>query len=434
MKKIIFLWLILNFSFFTQANNQEANNQEALQKAFNAVLNGKTEVISTYLTIGLVDVHATDNHGNTLLHSAVMMENPLIVRILLEYKADPHKKNNFGVTPLSLSKELENTQITNMLTQGTEQKSDSKSNSGQKKRQLPSLQEIQEEEQLREAFWQAVKKGTSQKVSTLLSIGADKYVDEIRKLSSYSELVTPLLIAIDRRAIAGNNRTRILATSESNEYEQQEAESKIIKEIKEADKIIDNIIRYANVNLQAEAANLTLPINLAILFNLPEVVEKLIQAGANVVSPQNFIFHPLTKAMDRFYFEIIEILLKYKAPFSKEMNDHFKKKGKGYRKVLLFVYQHTGNPDNAQAASEEQYRPPNNSEDKTSSSEAPRPRPRPDNTENKVSSEEPRLRPRPRPHPDNTKDKTLSAEEQYRPQNHADFKSRCRRVFQFFRP
>ena len=367
--KNVLLWLILSFSFFTQANNQDV-----LQKTFKAVFNGKIELISTYLTAGLVDVRAVDNHGNTLLHTAVAVEDPLIVRFLLEYKADPLKKNKFGATPLSLSKELENTQITNMLTQiaelnwglRTEQNSDSKNNPSQTKEKLPSMQDLLEEKKLEEALWQAVTKGTAKEVSGLLSIGADKYIDKIRKQSHWEKATTLLLTAIRRRELANRKKAEVLVTSEGREFEQQEDESKVLQEIREADKIIDILVKKADVNLQAEAGDhLTLPLNLAISYNLPDVVEKLIQAGASVLPPKNTpIFGPLQQAMNSGFFEIIEILLKHKAPFPKELNDYFKKKGPYYRKILLFVYQYTRNPDNVQTSSEKQSLP-NHTEDKT---------------------------------------------------------------------
>ena len=336
MKKII-LYIVLSFSFFTSADDTTLARQ-----AFKAVLNGRPELISTYMTTGL-DVHTTDTHGNTLLHTAVMVENLLIVRILLEYKANPHKKNKFGATPLSLSEDLENTQIIDMLTLDTKQ-SDSKI----KTRELPSILDIQEEKKLEESLWQAVEKGSYQKVEALLSIGADKYVDKIRKVTI--DKSTPLLEAIKRRYLAGGSSLQETIevfenTSQSREYERGKAESKRIKEIREANKIIDILIRYADVNLKAGDSMFTLPIHLAILYNLPHIVEKLAQAGANLSLPDDLIFSPLKLAMESSYFAIIDILLKYKAPFTKELNDYLVKNKDVSHKVMLFVYQHVGNPD-----------------------------------------------------------------------------------------
>ena len=395
--------MVLSFSFFTQADSQDI-----LQKVFKAVLNGKTDIISTYLTAGLVDVHAVDSHGNTLLHTAVLVEDPLIVRLLLEYEADSHKKNNFGATPLSLSQELENTQITDMLTQENKN-SDSDNNSSQGK--LPSIQDILEEKKLEEALWQAVEKGTAQEVTLLLSIGADKYIDKIRKQNHWSTATTLLLTAIARRGQANRQKAEILVTSEGREFEQQEGESKAIQEIKEADEIIDILVKQADVNLQAEENNyLTIPLRLSIHYNLPNVVEKLIQAGANIFPSTNTsYFSPLEQAMNSSFFEITEILLKHKAPFPKELNDHFKKKGPHYRRILLFVYQHIGNPDDIQTQPEEQARS-NNTEDTTLPTEQTR--------------------------PNHTEDTTLPTE-QTRPNNTEDannFIYKCRRLFRFSRP
>ena len=447
--KNVLLWLILSFSFFTQANNQDV-----LQKAFKAVLNGKLELFSTYVTTGLVDVHTVDSHGNTLLHTAVTVEDPLIVRFLLEYKADPLKKNKFGITPLSLSKELKNIEITNMLTQGTEQNSDSKNNHDQTKEKLPSMQDLLDEKKLEEAIWRAVKKGTAQEVAKLLSIGADKYIDKIRKQydTSWDIAETLLLLAINRRSRAADEeRIHRVVTSESedHEFEQQEDESKVLQEIREANKIIDILVKKADVNLQTEVSNpLTLPLNLATYRNLPDVVEKLIQAGANVSPFKNFIFNPLYRAIDNHLLEIIDILLKHKTPFPKELNDDFKD-NPDYRKTLLFVYQRAGNPDDVQTSPEEQARP-NNTADKTQSEKQARlnntadktqpeeqarsnntedktqpvEQARPNNIEDKTQSEE-------QAHPNNTADKT-QPEEQARSNNTEDknnFINKCRRLF-----
>ena len=363
----------MSFSFFTQAGSPDV-----FQKMSKAILNGKLELLSTYLTAGLMDVHAADNNGNTLLHKAVMVEDPLAVRQLLEYKVDPKKKNNFGVTPLSLSEELENTQITNMLTLGAEQNCDSKNNCSQKKRNLPSIEDIHQERELEEALWEAVSRGTARKVSELLSIGADKYINKIIKRGMLDTPQTLLLQAIRRlnalnppkseMAIMLTNiitiATSPLLTSENPEKNK----SKAIQEMKEAIKIIDILIQHADVNLQADEGNyLTRPINLATFKKLPNIVEKLIQAGAHV-SPddKDFFSNPLYTAINSESFEIIEILFKYNAPFPEDLHDFLKRHHPRYHRVLLFVYQQVGNPDNIQTSSEEQKRP-NNTQDKNNS-------------------------------------------------------------------
>ena len=339
MKKII-LYIALSFSLFTSADDEKL-----AQKAFKAVFNGNLKLLSTCMTTGL-DVHTTDTHGNTLLHTAVLVENPPIVRILLEHKANPHKKNNFGATPLSLSEELENTQIINMLTLDTKQ-SDPKI----KTRELPSISDVQEETKLEESLWQAVKKGSYKKVETLLSIGADKYVNDIKKDRDRisAPLVTPLLVAIDRRHRVDNpklyTKSSVLATKlKDSEYEQEE-NSKRMKQIREANKIIDILIRYADVNLQATNSLYSLPIILAVFHNLPHIVEKLAQAGANLSLPGGYTQNPLRVAIEKSYFEIIDILLKYKAPFTKRLNDYLVRGKEVPLNVLLFVYQRTGHPN-----------------------------------------------------------------------------------------
>ena len=344
MKKII-LYIVLSFALFTSADDEKLE-----EKAFKAIFNGNHESFSIYMTAGL-DVHTTDTHGNTFLHIAVMVENPFIVRILLEHKANPHKKNKLGSTPLSLSEDLENTQIIDMLTLDTKQ-SDSKI----KTRELPSILDIQKEKELEESFWQAVEKGSYQEVEALLSIGADKYVNNIR--NDEFEEPTPLLRAIKRRYSAGRKPSAlqevndliidiidIIDISQDRKYEDENVESKRIKEIREADKIIDILMKYADVNLQATNSSYSLPIKSAIYYNLPHVVEKLAQAGANLSLPDDYISSLLKLAIKSSYFEIIAILLKYKAPFTKKLNDYLVEKKNVPHKVMLFVYQHVGNPD-----------------------------------------------------------------------------------------
>ena len=55
-------------------------------------------------------VDAQDSHGNTPLSKAVFNSNGRgeLIQLLREAGADPHRKNNYGVSPLSLARTIAN--------------------------------------------------------------------------------------------------------------------------------------------------------------------------------------------------------------------------------------------------------------------------------------------------------------------------------------
>ncbi len=355
MKKL-FLWILLSFSLFIKADEGAVFDQ-----TFRSILKGETELVSTYLTAGL-DIHASDKHGNTLLHAGVMVENSLIVRILLEYQADPHKKNNFGSTPLSLAEELGSGSILEMLTLSVKSDSNQIPHDRRKKMELPDLEEIKEEKQIEESFWRAVEKEGPRRVSTLLTAGADKYIHKTRRdIHVYSSVETPLLLAIQRRGRAGDDSVRKLMAYDNKfeDFETYEEGSETDQELRYADEIVDILIQYSDVNFIPEKNHLALPINLAIHYGLPDTVEKLAKAGADL-SPALFhiMAHPLSVAIKREHFEIIAILLKYKAPFTHAINNLFKEKPK-HLKALLFIRQHVGSPIHLGEQREKKHNPNN---------------------------------------------------------------------------
>lgn len=91
-------------------------SETALHKA---VREGHIETVQALLVTG--DVNAESNIGMTPLHWACVTGNDEIVALLLEYGADPHKRNDFidGMTPSNMAESLGYTEIVALLSGNT---------------------------------------------------------------------------------------------------------------------------------------------------------------------------------------------------------------------------------------------------------------------------------------------------------------------------
>ena len=62
-----------------------------------------------------IDIHATDQYGNTALMTAIIWNLQRTAKILLEFGADPTTKNSLNKTALDLAKEAQNKAIIELL-------------------------------------------------------------------------------------------------------------------------------------------------------------------------------------------------------------------------------------------------------------------------------------------------------------------------------
>ncbi len=65
-----------------------------------ALENDYIDIIKYLLLNTNVDIHTKDKNGNSLLHSAVLLDDPEIVKILLQKGINPNHQNIFGDTAL----------------------------------------------------------------------------------------------------------------------------------------------------------------------------------------------------------------------------------------------------------------------------------------------------------------------------------------------
>jgi ankyrin repeat protein len=77
---------------------------------------GYKPVIDLFLTYG-ANVNFVGADGNAYLHTAILEQDPAVVKELIRAHADINKKNSAGLTPLCLAAAVENNEIAKMLIQ-----------------------------------------------------------------------------------------------------------------------------------------------------------------------------------------------------------------------------------------------------------------------------------------------------------------------------
>lgn len=77
--------------------SKETDIQDFLQ----ACEHGDTMIVEDFLKAGMKP-NTSDEYGDTALHIAVSNGHSDVVRILLDYKANPDKQDSYGNTPLLL--------------------------------------------------------------------------------------------------------------------------------------------------------------------------------------------------------------------------------------------------------------------------------------------------------------------------------------------
>ena len=157
------LTLIIFFCF-----SAAAENDSAFEQASKALLNKDIESFSLLLNSGVVNTHSTDQRGNTLLHKAVLYDDPRAVEILLEFGADPVIFNRAGDTAKELAENMGNIHIIRLILLAYQEKY------GERQILLP-IENIQKE------LWQAVKEDTYRRVFRILKAGGKTYINTVNE-------------------------------------------------------------------------------------------------------------------------------------------------------------------------------------------------------------------------------------------------------------
>ena len=158
----LILIIVLFFSAFLKAQD----NSLEVDKAFSSLVEEENmEPLSLLFSSGAVTPQTKDKHGNTLLHKAVLLENLLAVRVLLDYGADPYITDADGDTVFDLLQWIENEKITAIFDKIKKTSADKKS--------IPSTEDVREEIILLDQLWQAVNAKNFSAVESLLSVGGE---------------------------------------------------------------------------------------------------------------------------------------------------------------------------------------------------------------------------------------------------------------------
>jgi len=103
---------LLNEMIIQEENNVEfltTKNVRGLTALHYAVTFCKFETLDFLLSkAGHSLINITDNRRNTLLHTAININNPRKVQALIDYKPNLKLKNHEELTPIGLAKKIEN--------------------------------------------------------------------------------------------------------------------------------------------------------------------------------------------------------------------------------------------------------------------------------------------------------------------------------------
>lgn len=272
--------------------NGESNNLTALQDACNC---NNIELVKKLIDIN-AKINLTNSTGNNALLNGVKKDFEQIVKVLLERKANPNISDSDGKTPLHIATQKRNIIMTRMLLNAncnTVNSQDSKGNT-------PLIYACYNE--------------CSEIVEELLNYGADpniyNYIGEtplqiVFNVSNYRiiHLLTQGGANINKQY--GNNRETVLHIACKNG---------------QTDFVFYFINNGANVNIQCN--NGSTPLYYACFYNRLEIAEILLENGADPYIRTIEEFTPLSICLEKRYYDICKLLLKYKTSLITEKYDN----------------------------------------------------------------------------------------------------------------
>ncbi len=179
--------LLINILAVLFVFNSMAESTSSFGQASGFLLNGDTASFHSLLKSGAVTVHSRGKKGNTLLHKAILYNNPEAVRILLELGADVDAANHMGETARQTARSMGNTAVSSLIFNAAR-------NQNSHKEENPSVTTTHQKKlSLEKKLQRAVERGTPQSVSFILKNGGADYINTLNEDGK-----TLLLSAIER--------------------------------------------------------------------------------------------------------------------------------------------------------------------------------------------------------------------------------------------